>query len=264
LGGRDTNGQSMQGVNGLTQPVFCPTSKQPELKHAAVVIEAVNLPWQLVAMAWLPSGNALIVREAVALMARDFSFFSCVPFGNEGREADAISLVGGRVGVLLRLANEQAPADEVLEQLEHWFGVSGEHLMRYDDHARQQRRAMRLVVEGEQQRVDAFLMAGDVQAEAWVRPLLQEAQSVQSLGTRLLFPSKQAPGNVASRGKQICTCFNVTAPQIVACLPRCAGTDDQRLAQLQGELKCGTNCGSCVPALRKLIRETPAEAMAAH
>jgi assimilatory nitrate reductase catalytic subunit len=136
--------------------------------------------------------------------------------------------------------------------------------MRYDDHAQHQRRAMRVVTEGESQRLDAFLMAGDVAAEAWVRPLLQEDQPVEALGARLLFSGKQAPGNVASRGKQICTCFNVTAPQIVACLPRCAGTDEQRLAQLQGDLKCGTNCGSCVPALRKLIRETPVEATAAH
>ena len=28
----------------------------------------------------------------------------------------------------------------------------------------------------------------------------------------------------------------------------------ESLAQLQGELKCGTNCGSCVPELKKLIR----------
>jgi assimilatory nitrate reductase catalytic subunit len=62
---------------------------------------------------------------------------------------------------------------------------------------------------------------------------------------------------VVSRGKQVCTCFNVSEPQIMAFLPQCTGVDDQRLAQLQGELKCGTNCGSCVPALRKLIRDIP-------
>jgi assimilatory nitrate reductase catalytic subunit len=59
------------------------------------------------------------------------------------------------------------------------------------------------------------------------------------------------------RSKQVCTCFNVSGAQIAACLPRCEGTDDQRLAQLQAELRCGTNCGSCVPALRKLVRDTP-------
>jgi assimilatory nitrate reductase catalytic subunit len=258
LGGRDPHqpGGRMQGVNALTQPAFCPTSKQPELKHAAVAIEPLALPWKLVAMAWLPADQALAVREAVAHLARDFAFFSCVPFGNEGRDDQGTS-AQARVGVLLRLANEQAASPELLDQLERWFGVPAPETLRYDDPSRQQRRAMRVAGEGEGQRLQAFLMAGDVQAQAWVRPLLQEDLAVAALGSRLLQPGKQAPGQVVSRGKQVCTCFNVSEPQIMAFLPQCTGPDEQRLAQLQGELKCGTNCGSCVPALRKLIREIP-------
>ena len=38
-------------------------------------------------------------------------------------------------------------------------------------------------------------------------------------------------------------------------LTQCTGTADTRLAQLQGRLKCGTNCGSCVPELKKLVRQ---------
>ena len=129
-----------------------------------------------------------------------------------------------------------------------------QHTLRYDDADRHQRRAMRLVTEGSKQRVDAFLMAGNVQAEAWVRPLLQDDQSVESLGARLLSAGKQAPGEVASRGKQVCTCFNVSDTQILSFLPRCNGAADQRLAQLQVELKCGTNCGSCLPALRQQVQ----------
>ncbi|WP_455566775.1 molybdopterin dinucleotide binding domain-containing protein [Piscinibacter sakaiensis] len=34
-------------VNRLTTPQRCPRSKQPELKHAAVRVEAADLPWQL-------------------------------------------------------------------------------------------------------------------------------------------------------------------------------------------------------------------------
>jgi len=259
LGGRDPQqpGGRMQGVNALTQPAFCPTSKQPELKHAAVAIEPVKLPWKLVAMAWLPADHALVVREAVAVLARDFAFFSCVPFGNEGREAG----VQSRVGVLLRLADEQAASNELLDTLAQWFGVQGEQLLRYEDPGAGQHRLMRLVGEGSGQRVDAFLMSGDVRAEAWVRPLLQEDLPVEALGTRLLSPGKKAPGKVVSRGKQVCTCFNVSEPQILAFLPQCTGADEQRLAQLQGELKCGTNCGSCVPALRKLIRHVPVDVL---
>ncbi len=266
LSGRSADGERLQGVNALTQPAFCPTSKQPELKHAAVAVEPVALPWQLVAMAWLPAGKALAVREAVAALAGDFAFFSCVPFGNEGRDAadgTAGETADGHVGVLLRLADAQAPdierMDPLIAQLEGWFGVQATDTLRYDDDAQHQHRAMRVVGDGagEVQRLQAFLLAGKVASQAWLRPLLQERQAVQALGTRLLSPSAQPPGEVVSRGKQVCTCFNVSEPQILAFLPQCSGAAGERLAQLQGALKCGTNCGSCVPALRKLIQTHP-------
>lgn len=247
LGGRSSEGTPLRGVNALTQPAFCPTSKQPELKHAAVALEPVNLPWKLVAMAWLPEGNALIVRDAAALLGRQFAFFSCVPFG---REPDA----QGRVGVLLRLAHDQAPDAAHLDALEHGFGLQAPDLLRYDDPGRGQRRVMRLSVQGSRQRVEAFLMAGQVDAEAWVRPLLQEDQPVEALGTALLAPGRQAPGPVTVRGRQVCNCLNVTEPQILDWLPRCTGSADARLGQLQAALRCGTQCGSCVPTLRTLIK----------
>jgi assimilatory nitrate reductase catalytic subunit len=66
---------------------------------------------------------------------------------------------------------------------------------------------------------------------------------------------------IESKGKQVCTCFNVTEPEIIETLSACQGEADARLAQLQGALKCGTNCGSCIPSLRKLIKLHPAAAL---
>ena len=34
----------------------------------------------------------------------------------------------------------------------------------------------------------------------------------------------------------------------------------ERLAQLQGALRCGTQCGSCVPQLKRLVAATPVQA----
>jgi assimilatory nitrate reductase catalytic subunit len=34
------------------------------------------------------------------------------------------------------------------------------------------------------------------------------------------------------------------------------GDNTQRLASLQGTLKCGTQCGSCLPELRRMIQIT--------
>lgn len=67
---------------------------------------------------------------------------------------------------------------------------------------------------------------------------------------------------VQSRGKTVCTCFNVADVAIQTELARCTGNADERLAKLQGALKCGTNCGSCIPELKRMVRATPAEAMA--
>ena len=48
--------------------------------------------------------------------------------------------------------------------------------------------------------------------------------------------------------------LDVSEPQIEQTLRQCSGGEEQRLAQLQQTLRCGTNCGSCVPELRKLVR----------
>jgi assimilatory nitrate reductase catalytic subunit len=44
---------------------------------------------------------------------------------------------------------------------------------------------------------------------------------------------------------------------IAACLQSQPGSEDQRLVGLQSQLRCGTQCGSCVPELRKIIRLEP-------
>jgi assimilatory nitrate reductase catalytic subunit len=103
-------------------------------------------------------------------------------------------------------------------------------------------------------RLDAFLLAGDTRATGWVRALLQDELPAQDYGRALLSPSARPPVAVAPRGAQVCSCFDVTEPQIVQTLARCTGTPESRLSQLQAALKCGTNCGSCLPALRTLER----------
>jgi assimilatory nitrate reductase catalytic subunit len=41
---------------------------------------------------------------------------------------------------------------------------------------------------------------------------------------------------------------------VQACLMQTEDDASQRLAAVQEALKCGTNCGSCVPELKRLIR----------
>ena len=100
------------------------------------------------------------------------------------------------------------------------------------------------------------MLAGDTSAEGWLKTLLQEELPAQTYGRLLLVPGAKAPVAVQSRGKSVCTCFNVTDAAITAELAHCHGTDDDRLAQLQGKLRCGTNCGSCLPELKRMVRTT--------
>jgi len=43
---------------------------------------------------------------------------------------------------------------------------------------------------------------------------------------------------------------------INAHLGTCRGSEDDRLVSLQGALMCGTNCGSCIPELKRMVRAT--------
>jgi assimilatory nitrate reductase catalytic subunit len=71
--------------------------------------------------------------------------------------------------------------------------------------------------------------------------------------SQLLMPTATAPVGYRSRGRVVCNCFGVAEHDIAANIAACAGSDDAVLAQLQEALRCGTNCGSCVPELRQMI-----------
>jgi assimilatory nitrate reductase catalytic subunit len=242
LSGCSSTGERVGGVNALTTRAFCPTSKQPELKHAAVKILKAELPWSLLAIAWLPEGRALAAREEVKAMMGLFPFASCVPFGRE------------RTGILLRAAAYEAPTAEVLARIEAQFGLAAADTLRYEDPRRGQRRSVRLARNGGDARLEAFLLSGDTSAQAWMKTLLEDELPAQAYGRLLLAPGANPPLAVASRGRAICTCFNVTDAQIGACLAQAEGDEAQRLAHLQATLECGTNCGSCLPELRRLVR----------
>lgn len=253
LSGCSSTGERLAGVNALTTSAYCPTSKQPELKHAAVKVLKAELPWTLLAMAWLPADSAQATREALSALMAQFPFASCVPFSNNtplsepGRE---------RMGVLLRAAAHEAPPDATVERIESLMGLAGADTLRYADKKRGQRRAARLARHEDSTTLEGIVLAGDTSAEGWLKTLLQEELPAQTYGRLLLVPGAKAPVAVQSRGKSVCTCFNVTDAAITAELTHCHGTDDDRLAQLQGKLRCGTNCGSCLPELKRMVRAT--------
>jgi assimilatory nitrate reductase catalytic subunit len=251
LGGVSSTGERLAGVNALTTSAFCPSSKQPELKHAAVKILKAELPWSLLAMAWLPGASALTTRAQLAALMAEFPFATCVPFGRE------------RSGVLFRAAGHDAPDPALLARLESLLGLDGPGCLHYADPRRGQRRAMRLARDANDVRLEGFLLAGDTRSETWIRSLLEEGLPAQAYGRQLLAPGAKPPAAVPARSRQVCACLDVNEDAIRTCLSAVSGAPETRFATVQGALHCGTHCGSCVPEIKRLVRATPGPAVVA-
>jgi assimilatory nitrate reductase catalytic subunit len=258
MSGQDADGHALLGVNALTTPRFCPSSRQPELKHCAVKIQKVSLPWRLTAMAWLPQAQALALRERLKPVLRAFGWATLLPFG---REPDAL----GRVGLLLR-AGHSTPVDEaVLAPIRQAMQLSGADVLAYRDARQGQQRALRIGRDAAgHERLQAFWLAGDASGEQWLRTLLEADELLPVPGRNLLAPGSLAQRVATPRSPQVCSCFNVSEEAIRTELSHCTGNTEQRVSQLQATLKCGSNCGSCIPALRTLAKAVAPTLLPAH
>ena len=260
LSGQSSIGEPLAGVNAITTSAYCPTSKQPELKHAAVKILKAELPWSLLAMAWLPAGKSLAAREALKLLMKALPFTSCVPFANFANNTPLAGLGAAREGVLFRAAAHVVPPNELLMQIEEILGLTTHDVLHYADKKRGQRRTAKLTRIADRAELTGFLLAGDTSAEAWIKTVLEGELPAQTYGRLLLSPGAKAPAAVQARGKLVCTCLNVTDAAIDAHLATARGSDTQRLAGLQAALKCGGCCGSCLPELKRMVRSAKSAA----
>ena len=264
LSGRSSTGERLGGVNAITTSAFCPSSKQPELKHAAVKILKAELPWTLLGVAWLPENEVLAARAALQKLMVRFEFATCVPFGREigidemaQEENGARQNSTHRTGILFRAAANYMPEDDSIHAIEALLGLTTPDTLRYEDNKRGQRRTARLVrMANASAQLQGFVLAGDTSAEAWIKILLQDQLEAQSYGRLLLSPGAKTPIAIQSQGAQVCSCFNVTDSAITQKLQSCPGDEVERLNFLQNTLKCGTSCGSCIPQLKRLVRYT--------
>jgi assimilatory nitrate reductase catalytic subunit len=242
VSGRGHDGDGSYGVNALTLPALDPSSHQPELKHAAVKILKAELPWRFLVFGWVEPSAALALQAALRPAMRRFAYASCTLFGRD------------RIGVLFRAADDTAAQAELIADIEGRFGIAGANVLRYDDKRRGNARHI-VVRDG---KLVAVSLAGDLSAEHWLKAYLDGEQPVAPLGRLLLMPSSQPPQGFKPRGRIVCNCFNVAETEIGAMLERQdwvnAGTPAMALAAVQEKLKCGTNCGSCLPELKQLIR----------
>jgi len=229
---------SHPGVNELTVPAFDPYSKQPELKHAAVQVEKVTLTERLLALRTAGSGEEA-AEQALAWLDRlspILGSFAYAYAGLIGRDRSVVSL---------QVAHDRPIPDAWMEEIDACLDLPAGSCLAYTDTRRRiSKRA--LIVGGA---LMGVRLSGDVVAGNWLRAAMIEAQPVEALRRWVLGPFSAQPGGsgAAPRGRVICNCHDVAESVISTRLAQGAS-----LATVQGELRCGTSCGSCLPELRRL------------
>jgi assimilatory nitrate reductase catalytic subunit len=239
------------GINALTQEACCPDARQPELKFAALHVQRADLPWRISAAAWVPAAASAALREQLRALMPEFGYVQCLPAPPQA------AVFGDCEGWCLDAAMAQAPEPALLQRLAAALDLEGVGVLRYADTRRGRHRALRLAGAGDQARLQAVLRVGEGEEGAWLAELWREAQAVAPHGRWLLAPEALAPQGLRAASPQVCNCLDVREDRIRSCLGSASGAPAERLARLQAELRCGTQCGSCLPSLRRLVSEVP-------
>ncbi|MFL6677237.1 MAG: bacterioferritin-associated ferredoxin, partial [Burkholderiaceae bacterium] len=183
-----------------------------------------------------------------------FGYAACLPFG---REPDA----QGRAGLWLDIADKDVPDDIALNALRAELGLEAAAVLDYRDPRTGVQRALRVARDAAgAQWLQGFWVAGgdaaDAALAAWWRETLQGDAPLAMPAHRLLAPgAREGRADAAPASPQLCTCFNVSVAQVTDALAAASGDAGARLAQAQDRLRCGTNCGSCLPRLRGLAQQ---------
>ncbi|MFN7087513.1 MAG: molybdopterin-dependent oxidoreductase [Burkholderiales bacterium] len=218
------------GVNALMLDARDPFSGQPELKHAAVRVEPVTLPWEMVILARLERGLGALV-ELQPRLAR-FAYAALTLFG---RDTDCVAL---------RVAASAPPAAETIAALDALLGIDAEDCaMEYRD-ARRNIIKRVLIRDG---RLAGVRLSGETAARDWLKEVMANGAATAAVRRWMLAPLAAPPERCATRSHTVCACLGVGEDQILVQVA--AGAS---LEAVQRALQCGTACGSCLPELRRL------------
>ncbi len=219
------------GVNALMPKAFDKISKQPELKHAAIKIEKPVLPWHMTVMR---ACHDLHLLQQIRGLLKHFDYASCGLYGRN----DGI--------VMLRVAHSMAPDAAIIQQLDEMLGMTEETpMLNYNDTMRGI--SKRILVEGDQ--ITGVRLIGENLAAEWLKEVMTNGQLTEELRRWALAPLSAPPTGQRSRGKIVCSCLDVAENEIIELVG--LGGD---LKALQAKLKCGIDCGSCVPELKQLVK----------
>ena len=210
-------------VDALVNPVTDPFSGEPEFKHTPVSVSAYQPGWH----------GFILSRRALDLTDCGVEYWVQV----RGRQFFRYELAG----------------DSMPEAWERWArGLLCEEQadvqwQEYADNSRQVYRAGRL--QGSQLESCVFIAPHiDLPERNWLASLFVLDEITERDRVGLL---TGRPGNgQADTGRVVCSCFSVGEKTITAAISEQGLTEVEQIGQC---LKAGTNCGSCIPELRKLL-----------
>jgi assimilatory nitrate reductase catalytic subunit len=228
------------GVNAMMPAAFDKTSKQPELKHTAIKIEKLTLPWQMTVMRSIQDLSAL--QQLRAFLSK-FAYASCGLFGRQ--QPDSAGML------IFRAAHETAPDQAMIAEIDAILGMTDDKpLLNYHDGKRGI--SKRILVEAaanSAQKVTGVRLVGETIAADWLQEVMSSGEFTADIRKWALAPLSAPPAAHPGRGKIVCNCLDVSENEIIDSVSR--GAD---LITLQNKLKCGTECGSCVPELKRIIK----------
>ena len=91
-------------------------------------------------------------------------------------------------------------------------------------------------------------LAGEVQAQGWIKEAIAEGAADASLARWAVAPVSAPPSALPPKSRVVCKCADVSEIQITNALAQGGA-----FAELQDTLKCGTYCGACVPELKRMV-----------
>jgi len=223
------------GANALTLAACDPYSKQPELKHAAISVEKLDAPLNLVVLRRAaPGEDAALVYALLARLQPWLARFVHA----------TLTLAGRDDPVLVLRAWGELPATAALDALDRELGLADAARMLTFADARRRVSKRALIVDG---MLAGVRLAGETAASDWLLELMVNCASADAVRRWIFAPLFQPPAGVHARGRIVCNCFDVAENEITADLV--AGLD---VPAIQAKRKCGTSCGSCLPELKRL------------
>jgi assimilatory nitrate reductase catalytic subunit len=206
-------------VGALVNPVVDPISGEPEFKHTPARVEPFVVNWY----------GFILSRRPVALQAT--SWWACA----EGGQFQRYEIAGrGVPGNWSAWGRKLLDAADVADWLEYQDASAGTY------------RAVHL----EDGRLEACVFVGprpQLPSRSWLASLFASTRLSAAERAGLLAGVPADPA--ADTGPTVCACFGVGRNSIDAAIAQ--GCEDP--AAIGRCLKAGTNCGSCVPELRRMI-----------